>query len=278
LLPTPPGAQETLTPGRVTGSVIYTDVTPEVSTYLTSNPVVNYAPSNPADFPVRLYPVGATLPSSTAYYTPVNAVPSAQTYTAASYDVYPNVAPTGSDFGLEISPIVFSNGALYRFGSMEAGSPSYRLCQGVLPLSVNAGGTSCDIGECAVVLPLRIKLIGGAVDQDAFERSQPMSCRAYAYAKETPSSPSPQWQATSQGVVFTDFDRLTSTGEDLPILIRGSNSEVTIRIECTAKIKVGRFGWPILPASGLSPFGAEVKTGPLACGAQPGPLTVDVKT
>lgn len=277
-LSSPLDAQVTLTPGRVIGNVTFTDVTPEVSTYLTSNPVVNYTPSDPANFPVRLYPVGSTLPSCTAHYTPINAVPSAQTYTAASYDIHPNVAANGSDFVLEISPIAFPNSAQYRFGSLESGSPSYRLCQGILPLSNNPGGTSCDIGECAIVLPLRIKLIGGAVDQDAFDRTQPMICGVDAFAKETPSSPAPQWQASSPEAVFTDFDRLTSTGEDLPILIRASNSEVTIRVSCTAKIKSGRFGWPILPASGLTPFGTEIRTGPFTCGARPGPLAVDVKT
>jgi hypothetical protein len=218
------------------------------------------------------------LPSATAYYTPLNAVPSAQTYTAAGYDINPNVAATGSDFVLEISPIAFSNGATYRFGSLEAGSSSYRLCQGVLPLANNPGGTSCDIGECAIVLPLRIKLIGGAVTQDALDRSQPLSCRADAYAKETTTSPAPQWQASSHGAVFTDFDKLTSTGEDLPILIRAANSEVTVKVNCTAKIKSGQFGWPILPASGLTPFGGEIKAGPFVCGARPGSLAVDVKT
>jgi len=277
-LAAPLGAQVTLTPGRVTGNVTFTNVTAEVSTYLASSPVVNYTPSSPADFPVRLYPVGNALPSTAAYYTPLNAVPSAQTYTGASYDIYPNVAATGSDFVLEISPIAFSNAATYRFGSLEAGSSSYRLCQGVLPLANNPGGTSCDIGECAIVLPLRIKLIGGAVNQDAFDRNQPMFCRAEVYAKETPLSPAPQWQASSHGAMFTDFDRLASTGEDLPILIRASNSEVTIRVNCTAKIKTGLFGWPILPASGLTPFGGEIKTGPFACGARPGPIAVDVKT
>ena len=277
-LAAPLGAQVTLTPGRVIGNITFTNVTAEGSAYLTSNPVVNFTASNPADFPVRLYPVGNPLPSTTAYYTPLNVVPSAQTYTAAGYDINPNVAATGSDFVLEISPIAFSNGATYRFGSLEAASSSYRLCQGVLPLANNPGGTSCDIGECAIVLPLRIKLIGGAVTQDALDRSQPLSCRADAYAKETPTSPTPQWQASSHGAVFTDFDKLTSTGEDLPILIRAASSEVTVKVHCTAKIKSGRFGWPILPASGLTPFGGEIKTGPFACDARPGPLAVDVKT
>jgi len=273
------GTQTTVTPGRVVGNISFTSVSPEVSGYLASNPVANWTSTDPYTFPVRLYHILNVARSATAPYTAVNTTPDGQTYRAASFDIYPNVGPGRRDFILEINPIILSNGAKYIFGSVESSSSAYHLCQDVLPLTDNPNGTQCDISECAVLLPLRLRFGGSDEDKNAIDTNYPAICSVTAYVKEKPGSEDLTPQAQSATKVFSVDSLKTIDGQVLPILVRASDSVMRIRVECEVKIKDGETGYPIIPTSGKTPLGTEIEIGPYACGAQPpAPIDVDVPT
>ncbi len=267
--------QTTVNPGRVVGNISFTSVSPEVSGYLASNPVANWTSTDPYTFPVRLYHILNVARSATAPYTAVNTTPDGQTYRAASFDIYANVGPGRRDFILEINPIILSNGAKYIFGSVESSSSAYHLCQDVLPLTDNPNGTQCDISECAVMLPLRLRFSGSDEDKNAIDTNYPAICSATAYVKEKPGSADLTPQAQSATKVFSVDSLKTIDGQILPILVRASDSVMWIRVECEVKIKDGETGYPINPASGKTPLGTMIEIGPYACGTQP-PAAIDV--
>jgi hypothetical protein len=271
--------QITVTPGRVVGNISFINVPPEVSGYLASNPVVNWTSVDPYYFPVRLYNIINVQRGAAALYTPVNTAPDSQTYRAASFDINPNVGPGRRDFILEINRIIFSNGAKYIFGSLESSSPSYHLCQDVLPLTDNPNGTPCDISECAVLLPLRLRFGGAEEDKNAIDNNYPAVCSAIAFVKEGPGSEDFVEQAQSETKQFSVDSLKTIDGEILPILVRASNSVIKILVQCEVKIKDGETGYPIIPLSGMTPLARVIELGPYACGAQPpAPIDVDVPT
>jgi hypothetical protein len=263
----------------VVGNISFTSVSPEVSGYLTSNPVANWTGYDPYYFPVRLYHIINVQRSAAALYTPVNTAPDGQTYRAASFDINPNVGPGRRDFILQINPIILSNGAKYIFGSLESSSPSYHLCQDVLPLADNPNGTPCDISECAVLLPLRIRFGGSDEDKNAIDNNYSAICSVIAFVKEGPGSADFAEQAQSEIKQFSVDSLKTIDGEILPILVRASDSIIKILVQCEVKIKDGETGYPIIPASGKTPLAREIEIGPLTCGAPPqAPIDVDVPT
>ncbi len=269
------GTQVILAPGRVVGNIVFTNISPEVSDYLSQNPVAGWTGTDPYYFPVQLYHVLNSLRSAAAPYTAVNTAPDSQSYRAASFDINPNVGPGRRDFILMINPVIFSNGAKYRFGSLEATSPSYHICQNVPSLTENPSGTQCDISECAVLLPLRLRLIGSDEDRNAIDNSSPAICSAVAYVKSGPGPTDWIQQADSETKQFS-VDSLKSTnGEILPILVRASGSAMKILVGCNVKIKEGETGFPVEPATGRTPLGISFEVGPYACGAQP-PAVIDV--
>jgi len=269
-------AQTQVNPGRVVGNISFVNVPSAVSSYLSANPVIVYPTTIPESFPVRLYQSVTSLPAATIYYTPINATPDTQTYTAGSFDIYPNVEPAGSDFILQVDSIALANGAKYRLGSLEIGSPSYRVCQGVLPLTNNPNGTICNIAECAVLPNLNVRFVGTPNDLNALDRTYPVTCNAITYVNEVAGSQNFAWQAASETAQYT-VDTLKTTGALLPMLIRASNSPVKVEISCEAKIRDGETGFVINPLTDMTPFGAVKDIGSFTCGAQPGsPIDVNI--
>jgi hypothetical protein len=270
--------QTAVTPGRVVGDISFTSVTPEVSGYLASNPVVNWPGIYPDYFPVRLYHVLNGFRSATALYTPVNSAPDGQTYRAASFDIHPNVGPGQHDFILEINPIIFSNGARYMFGSLEPSSSSYHLCLNVPSLTDNPNGIRCDISECAVLLPLRLRFGGTQENKNAIDNNYPAICTANAYVQEIPGSDDLAQLALSECKQFSVDSLKTAEGEILPILVRVSDLAIRIVVTCEVKIKDGETGYPVYPQSGMTPLVTAIVLEPFVCGAQPAPIDVDIPT
>jgi len=172
-----------------------------------------------------------------------------------------------------------SNGARYVFGSLEPSSSSCHLCLDVLPLTDNPTGTPCDISECAVLLPLRLRFGGTEENKNAIDNNYPARCTARAYVREGSGPEDFSEQAISETKAFSVDSLKTQDGEILPILVRASESILKINVECEVKIKEGETGYPINPSSGKTPLGTVILLGPYACGAQPpAPIDVDIPT
>ncbi|MBM3297728.1 MAG: hypothetical protein FJY83_09035, partial [Candidatus Aminicenantes bacterium] len=270
------GTQTALTPGRVVGDISFIIVTPETAGYLAANPAAPWTSTDPYTHPVRLYHVLNSSRSAASAYIPVNAAPDGQTYLAANFDINPSVGPGRRDFVLEINPLKFSNGAKYIFGSREPLSPFYRLCLNVQSLTDDPDGTRCDISECAVLLPLRLRFGGTEENKNAIDDAYPAVCRATAYVKENPGSEDLVLQAESETKQLSVDSLKTAEGVILPILMRASGSVMWIRVECEVKIKEGESGFPVNPSTGKTPLNISVQIGPFACGA-PSPAALDVE-
>lgn len=271
-----PTSAAEINPGLLQGDISFTNTSSDVRNYLTSNSVVPSSEPIPELWPVRLYTPQDMKKAATAFYTPSNSVVDTQTYRAASYGVSPNVPSSGANFVVEVDSIQFSDGAWYRFGSLESQSPSFHLSSTVVPVAVAPGGTILNINDCATLITLSIHFTGQPADLNALA-DEPVQCIIEAFVEDVPGSSRYNWQARSGMKTFAVDSLKSSQGVLMPILIRAQGNRAKLAVSCTARVKSNETGFVVIPASGLTPFGTEVSLGPFACGDQPaGPIDVGV--
>jgi len=265
-----------ITPGKVHGSITYVNTSPGVEAYLSSSPVVPNPGPSPQREPVHLYTPGSVVAAATSGYTPSNTVPAAQTYQAATYEIYPNVSSGGTDLLLTVEHVKFADNALYRFGSVVPASSYAKACNGITPVDTNPTGTQCDIAECAALLQLQLRFTGASADLAAIE-DQPIAsipCKAQTFVEDVPGSGDFAYQADSSTRLFTLPD-LISGNARIAFLVRGATSPVKIQVGCTVQIKPGESGFVVIPGQG-TPLSAERTIGSTACGQTVAPSDIEI--
>ena len=122
--------------------------------------------------------------------------------------------------------VIFDGGGSYRFGSPYDGAADALLCSGILPLTTDPAGATCDIEECAALLDLTVRFDGDPADLAAIE-PLPVTCRAWVTNFEDPWG-SGETQAESEYYLFDPQDLMSPDGVQMELLARSSSQPVTV--------------------------------------------------
>jgi hypothetical protein len=266
-----------ITPGKVYGNISYINTSPDVIAYLSSNPVVPNPGATTELDPVRSYTPGNFVASATAQYTPDNTLIDPQTYQAATYEIHPNADESGTNLLLTVDKLRLSDGALYRFGSIDASSPAAALCSGITPTDTNPSGTQCNFSECPALLDLSLRFTGAQADLDAIldQPTASIPCEAEAYIEDVAGSGDFAYQAASGSHLYT-LPELLAGNAHIKLATRGVSSQVQIKLACSVQIKPGETGFVVIPATGRTPLGGESTINSAACGQTVAPPAIDI--
>jgi hypothetical protein len=264
-----------MNPGHVYGNIVFQNTSTEIANHLSTNAVVAAPPTYPGNEPVRLYEAGSSTLATSGYYTPINTAPDASTYVAGSFDLYPNVQDTGSDFLVLVDSIRFNDGAQYSMGSYNQTSTAAHMCAGIMPVSTNPAGTQCDIAECAGLINIHFGFVGDPADLNAIDTNSPAQCNIDVYIEDPAGSGSHSLQARSGSRLFP-ISSLTGGGVTVPLLVRETPSSVRIEIGCSVLMEPGEDGFIIIPTTGRTPLGAVSEISSLSCGQSASTPPIDI--